>query len=105
MPDAGVAGAAAHTCPRCGTEVAASLLACPSCHALTHAEALKGLAAQAESAERGGDITGALTRWRAALDLLPETTKQHATIAQRVAGLSRQVDSGPRPGPGAPAAG
>jgi Zn-dependent protease len=86
-----------HFCPACGAEVAPRLLACPSCRRLVHADRLKELAASAESAEKAGDLTGALVSWREALTLLPPQTRQYTVIADRIADLGRAVDSGPPP--------
>jgi len=80
-------------CPQCGTQLAPGLLACPACGWLLHAERLKALAAEAERLTRAGDLRGALTTWRAAVDLLPPDSKQHATISSRIAQLSSAVDS------------
>ena len=41
----------------------------------------------------------ALTKWRDALDLLPATSAQHATISARVADLSRGIDAPRKSGP------
>jgi Zn-dependent protease len=81
-------------CAGCGTELGSSVLVCPSCHRLVHAERLKELAAEAGRADDAGDLTGALTAWRSALELLPAGTRQQAIIAQRVADLGRRVDAG-----------
>ena len=81
-------------CATCGSHVAPSLLACPGCGALTHAATLTSLAANAESAERVGDLTSALTCWRDALDLLPRNAPQHAVIHERIASLSERVSNG-----------
>lgn len=78
------------TCPRCGTEVAAALLACPSCGWLRFSDELKRLAAVAETHQRNGRFTEALVAWRTALDLLPATSKQYTTVAARIAELGRQ---------------
>ena len=94
------APAVAERCRGCGTEVPPSFLACPACHALVHAARLKELAAQAEAAEAARDVTGALARWREALALVPESSRQHEGIGARLARLSAQLD---REG-GAPAA-
>jgi len=47
-----------------------SLLLCPACHRLIHAEELKRLASDAERSEQEGDLTNALSIWRDALELL-----------------------------------
>jgi Zn-dependent protease len=74
-------------CARCGTELSPTLLVCPSCNALVHAEDLKRLAAAAEQAQAAGDTNGALTLWRQALDRLPADTKQYRAILERVSAL------------------
>ena len=48
----------AHSCPACGSEIAPTLLSCPSCHRLVHAERLKELAADAEASEKAGAVVG-----------------------------------------------
>ncbi|MGC8643592.1 MAG: site-2 protease family protein [Isosphaeraceae bacterium] len=85
------------TCPQCGVELAPSLLSCPACHRLIHAEELKALAREADAAEQVGDLPAALAAWRQAAALLPSGTRQYQVILQRIAELSRQVESGPRP--------
>ncbi|HYK10970.1 MAG TPA: site-2 protease family protein [Gemmatimonadales bacterium] len=84
--------AGASTCPSCGTELAPALLACPACGRLVHAERLKTLAATAERQVQAGDLSAGLAAWREALDLLPPTSRQHATVAATVLNLSKQVD-------------
>ncbi|HUR38480.1 MAG TPA: site-2 protease family protein [Planctomycetota bacterium] len=81
-------------CPDCGAELGAGLNACLSCGRLLHGDALKKLAAEAEAAERGGDLSAALAAWRNALDLLPPESRQHELILQRVRALSAQVEDG-----------
>jgi Zn-dependent protease len=94
---------AALRCPGCGTEVGGSLLACPACHRLVHADRLKVLAAEAASAAERQDVIAELTAWRASLDLLPEGSRQYTTIASRVSELSRTTDARLRQGSGADA--
>ena len=93
-------------CPGCGTEIAANLLACPSCHRLVHRERLEELAATAAAAERSGDLRTALGSWRDALDLLPPGSRQADVIGRTIAELSARVDAGegrtmPAPSPDA----
>jgi Zn-dependent protease len=88
---------AALICSSCGAEVAPSLLSCPSCHRLVHAERLKELAESAEASERAGDLAAALGAWREAIILLPLASRQHAVISGRIDVLSRQVEAGPVP--------
>jgi len=82
-------------CPRCGTDVAAGLLACPACGWLRFAEDLKRLAAEAEEHSRAGCFTDALVAWRTALDLLPPNSKQYAVVAGRIAELGRRGPASP----------
>ena len=85
------------TCTQCGAELAPNLLACPSCHALVHADELKTLAAEADAATRTGALSDALAKWRRALELLPPQSSQHVVIRQKIEQLVRQVDLGPEP--------
>lgn len=82
-------------CPDCDTQLAPSLLTCPNCRRLVHAERLKTLAAEAATAEQDDDPTAALVAWRSALDLLPPGTKQHLAITAKVSELCREVDLRP----------
>lgn len=61
-----------------------------------HAEELRTLASEGESAERDGDYGRALAAWRQALELLPQATVQHGKIAAHVEGLSARVPLGAR---------
>jgi Zn-dependent protease len=79
------------TCARCDTELAPALLSCPSCHALVHAERLKQLASEAESAETSGALKPAMEKWRAAMELLPSDSEQAKTIEARIADLMRRA--------------
>jgi hypothetical protein len=85
----------ANLCPSCDTELAPSLLTCPNCLRLVHADRLKELAAQAEGAERADDLTSALVAWRSAVELLPANSRQHAVISTKIAALGREVDARP----------
>jgi Zn-dependent protease len=99
VAEAATAAAARHNrvvCAQCGTELPASLLACPACSTLVHAEQLKRLAAEAEQAESAHDGTRALVLWRQALDLLPPTSKQYASLVDRVTHLAETTNAGAR---------
>jgi Zn-dependent protease len=89
-------------CSACGSELAPSLLACPSCQRLVHADRLRGLAETAETAERAGDPRAALGSWREALVLLPAESRQYASVADRIARLNRLVESAPASASAAP---
>ncbi len=81
----------------CGSNLPPELLSCPACHRLVHAEKLRQLVAEADSAEREGDVRTALAQLRSALDLLPQGSRQHAVILRRVQTLSDRIDSGAVP--------
>jgi Zn-dependent protease len=81
-------------CTRCGTELPDDLLACPACGWLTHAAALKQLAADAGIAAQAGDLAAARSHWSDALRLLPPRSQQHAVIRERVAELTQRIDAG-----------
>src|SRR5271165_1177412 len=87
----------AHSCTACGSEIAPTLLCCPSCHRLVHAEQLKELAAEAEAAEKAGELSAALTAWNEAVRLLPAESRQYTAVADRIAMLGRRVEAGPTP--------
>lgn len=84
-------------CPQCGHQLSPTALSCPACHALVHAGRLKDLAGRAGEAAARGDVSGQLEAWRAALDLLPPESTQHASIRARVEALSHEL-SGTAPG-------
>lgn len=85
-------------CPRCRTELAPAALACPACATLRHADRLRALAADAESARERGDLEVAREHWANALTLLPPHSQQHERVRQRLAEL---VDVAP-PNPSRP---
>ncbi len=82
-------------CPRCGTELAATLLACPACGRLVHGVELKRLADEAERATAAGDLAAASATWRQALDLLPFGTRQREVVSEKFAALSKRLDAQP----------
>jgi Zn-dependent protease len=80
-------------CPQCGTDIAPSLLACPACRTLVHAEELKRLASAAEALTGAGRLADALVAWRTALDLLPPDSRQYAAVSASIAELSQRADA------------
>ncbi len=82
-------------CQDCGTQLAPSLLTCPNCRKLVHADRLKALAAEAEAATQADDPTAALVAWRSALELLPPGSRQYNVISGKVSELGKEVDSRP----------
>ncbi len=84
----------AASCATCGVEVPLALRACPSCGSLVHAAELTRLAGVAQEAERQGDLSAALTTWKAALDLLPPRAPQRAAIDARVTALQDRLVGG-----------
>ncbi len=79
--------AVAAACAGCGTEIAPSLLRCPACRALTHAEELSRIAREAAALESAGRRDEALAAWRTALGLLPADASQAEPIQRRIAAL------------------
>lgn len=80
------------SCRRCGTQVSAAVLSCPSCGALIHADRLKRLASDAEAATASEDWTAALAAWREAIELLPPGTTQYDSISKKISALGDQVE-------------
>lgn len=78
-------------CAQCGTQLAPSLLACPACGRLVHADVLTRLADTAKEAAGRGAIPEALAAWREALDLLPPGSKQHQAVTARITELGRDI--------------
>jgi len=87
-------------CGGCGAEVGPGLLACVACGRIVHAGDIKRLVAEADAAEATGDVEAALARLRAASELLPPASTQHAYLSGRVQRLSRQAEAAVVPGIG-----
>jgi Zn-dependent protease len=88
------------TCKGCGAQLGPSLLSCPRCHTLVHADRLKLLAKDATDAQSRGDLSAEISAWRAALDLLPRESSQHKTILARVEQLRAILLDGRASAPG-----
>lgn len=86
------------SCSNCGTDIAPSLLACPSCHQLVHAQKLRELAQQGEEALRNNDLRTAVSSWREALLLLPPATRQYQVLSDKVTRLSEDLAKQPATG-------
>ena len=84
-------------CGTCGTSVAPGILACPGCHRLVHADALKKHRDDAEAAARAGDGQAELAAWRLAAELLPLQSKQYTIVQEKIAALSQAADAAPVP--------
>src|SRR5687768_4789248 len=82
----------ARSCARCDTELAPTLLSCPACHTLVHADALKALAATADRLSAEGRPVEACAAWREAIELLPPTSQQVRVIHARIAELTARID-------------
>lgn len=87
-------------CRACQRPLAPSLLACPSCGALVHREALEELARRAEAAEASERLDEALTLWRDVLARLPAGSKQASAARARIDALASRAGSPAKP-PGA----
>lgn len=85
-------------CARCGTELPPVALACPACGWLVHGDRLRELAREAEQEEAGGDPAAARDRWFAAMELLPNESRQHAVVRERAVALTRQIAANASPG-------
>jgi Zn-dependent protease len=86
-------------CAGCGTELAGTLLRCPSCRRLVHADTLGRLAAEAEAHEAAGRRDEALAGWRQALDLLPADATQAEAIRHRIGVLADAGETASKPAP------
>ncbi|PYR31400.1 MAG: site-2 protease family protein, partial [Acidobacteria bacterium] len=86
-------------CAACATELAPTMLACPSCQTLVHSSVLKDLAATAEARRAAQDLVGARDAWNRALGLLPTGTQQHDAVRERVKALNAAIaqDASPKP--------
>ena len=82
-------------CAACGTELAPSALACPSCGSLVHAGELRTLAKTAETLANAGRLAEARDAWDRALSLLPPGSAQHQQISKRVGELTHQIAEAP----------
>lgn len=80
-------------CGGCGTQLASTLLRCPACRRLVHADELGRLAKEAEAHEAAGRAAEALPVWRRALELLPPDAPQALAIQQRIGTLGSAADS------------
>ena len=68
------------------------MLSCPVCGALVHADELKRLAAQAQTAAPAD----ALALWRQALALLPRDSEQFKLVAAKVETISKGLETNPQ---------
>jgi Zn-dependent protease len=84
-------------CSGCSTQMPPTLLSCPSCGRLVHANRLTELAATASMAEKTGDFGGALAAWREAELLLPNGSRQRLAAEEKIRVLSQQVGTVPQP--------
>jgi Zn-dependent protease len=64
------------------------------CGTLVHTDQLKRLAADAEVLARDGSLLAARDEWTKALALLPPHSQQHTVIQNRIAELTRTIDTG-----------
>jgi Zn-dependent protease len=98
MSDAAVLSIApALRCTSCGTELAATLLVCPACHALVHRARLEALARAADEATASNDRARALSLWREAMELLPAGSRQRDAVAQRIDAMQQSRDDAAQP--------
>ena len=81
-------------CPRCGTTLFQGSLVCPNCGGLVYAPMLNDIAARAQQEESAGNALSAAMIWREALSLLPPTSQQYQSIAQRIGMLTSRFSAG-----------
>src|SRR5580658_2007660 len=91
------------TCADCHAPLDPTALTCP---ALTHAQELESLAAQAREASLRHDLAAERDLWERSSALLPSDTVQYRSIRGRVTQLTDQIDAeradASRPGASAP---
>src|SRR5580704_13996252 len=80
-------------CADCRAPLDPTALSCPSCHALTHAQELESLAAQAREASLRHDLAAERDLWERSSALLPPDTVQYRSIRARVTQLTAQIDA------------
>jgi len=78
--------------------VAPDSLACPQCHALTHARRLEELAGSASAHEQSHDLIAARADWQAALELLPADSSQAAWVRAKLTELAKLGQTRAKPG-------
>jgi Zn-dependent protease len=76
-------------CRDCGAPLDPTALACPNCHALTHADELESLVQQAQNAQLRRDFAAARALWSQASALLPPDTVQYSSIQSRISHLDQ----------------
>ncbi len=77
------------SCADCKAPLDPTALACPSCHALTHAEEVESLVTQAQQAQTRRDFVAARALWEQAATLLPPETVQYSSIRARIAAIDK----------------
>lgn len=94
-------------CADCRAPLDPTALSCPACHALTRAEELESLAAQAREATLRHDLAAARDLWERSSALLPPDTVQYRSIRARITQIDAELSHGPgasAPGAHQPAA-
>jgi len=87
--------AATVACRDCGAALDPDALSCPACHALTRAQELESLAAQAREAMLRKDLAAARNFWEQSAALLPRDTIQYRSIRARIAELDGALGAAP----------
>src|SRR5579864_768897 len=76
-------------CRDCAAPLEPSALACPACHALTHADEIESLIQQAQQSQGKRDFVAARAFWEQASALIPPETVQYSSIRSRIAELDK----------------
>lgn len=78
-------------CRNCALELGPSMLACPHCNTLVHADQLDRLAAEAKDLEAKAQPRAARDKWLEAMALLPRDSQQAMWIRTRAQALLNQA--------------
>jgi Zn-dependent protease len=84
-------------CADCRAPLDPTALSCPACHALTRAEELESLAAQAREASLRHDLASARDLWERSSALLPPDTVQYRSIRARITQINAELAGAAQP--------
>jgi Zn-dependent protease len=89
-------------CADCRAPLDPTALSCPACHALTHAQELESLAAQAREALLRHDLAAERDLWERSSALLPPDTVQYRSVRARIAQIDAELGDASRLGAATP---
>ncbi len=82
-----------YNCPECSHYLPPGTLACPDCHALAYSAYLRDVAVQASEQESAGTFAAARDTWLQGLTWIPEGTKQHDAVVQRITLIDQRLQA------------